>query len=214
VSTSADSGRASASRRGVRWLLVVVAIVVAAWLAGLIWFTRQMPSAVEDPGRPTDAIVVLTGGSERVRTGLDILLTGLGRKLFVSGVDPAVEIEALMESIEGSGAATSCCVDLGHEAGNTRQNAIETADWLASQGYDSMRLVTAGYHMPRSLLEFRAVLPDATIVPHAVFPDHVKHDEWWRWPGTTALYIDEYNKYLAACVRLLIDGVLSDRTGS
>jgi hypothetical protein len=43
-------------------------------------------------------------------------------------------------------------------------------------------------------------MPEVTVIPHPVFPDHVKQGDWWRWPGTAALIITEYNKYLLACL--------------
>ena len=69
---------------------------------------------------------------------------------------------------------------------------------MRDNGFRSLRLVTANYHMPRSLLQFRHALPDATIIAHPVFPDHVKQDSWWQWPGTARLIIGEYNKFLVA----------------
>ena len=42
---------------------------------------------------------------------------------------------------------------------------------MRQRGYHSLRLVTGGYHMPRSLLEFSEALPEAEVVPHPVFPD-------------------------------------------
>jgi len=65
----------------------------------------------------------------------------------------------------------------------------------------SLRLVTAAYHMPRSLLEFSDVLEDVKITPHPVFPDHVKQSKWWAFPGTFALTVTEYNKLLLAWTR-------------
>ncbi len=65
---------------------------------------------------------------------------------------------------------------------------------------------TAAYHMPRSLLEFRRLLPDAEIVLHPVFPDQVKQRDWWRWPGSASLIVSEYSTYLVARVRGLFDG--------
>ena len=67
---------------------------------------------------------------------------------------------------------------------------------MRQHGYRSLRLVTGGYHMPRSLLEFSEALPEAEVVPHPVFPDRVKQASWWTRPGTAALIIGEYNKYL------------------
>ena len=44
-------------------------------------------------------------------------------------------------------------------------------------------------------------LPDATIVPHPVFPGHVMR-RWWLWPGSAALIIGEYHKFLWSWLRL------------
>ena len=45
-----------------------------------------------------------------------------------------------------------CCVVLGHDADNALGNAHETPQWIRQQGFRTLRLVTAWYHMPCSLL--------------------------------------------------------------
>ncbi|MBY0512110.1 MAG: YdcF family protein, partial [Rhodospirillaceae bacterium] len=87
-------------------------------------------------------------------------------------------------------------VTVGTAANNTPGNALETAAWARTMNVHSIRLVTAAYHMRRSLLEFHAAMPGIAIVPHAVFPRNVKSD-WWRWPGTASLFAREYTKFLA-----------------
>ena len=37
-----------------------------------------------------------------------------------------------------------------------------------------------------------------------VFAENVKQQQWWAWPGTASLVINEYNKYLVALIRPLI----------
>ena len=81
----------------------------------------------------------------------------------------------------------------------------QTAIWMREEGFSSLRLVTASYHMPRSVEEFRDVFPDLVIVDHPVFPSHVKTDDWWRWPGTTILIIGEYHKFLISRARRTLD---------
>jgi uncharacterized SAM-binding protein YcdF (DUF218 family) len=73
---------------------------------------------------------------------------------------------------------------------------------MAMEGYRSLRLVTANYHIPRSLLLFHAAMPDTEIIPHPVTPDSVKLYEWWKHPGTIMLLATEYNKFLVANLRL------------
>src|SRR6185312_4751235 len=80
----AVSGRAAAPpakrpRRRLRWLGVPAAILTLLfllWLGGLAWFAHSIPDEVSDPTSATDAIVVLTGGSLRVQSGIALLNAG------------------------------------------------------------------------------------------------------------------------------------------
>jgi uncharacterized SAM-binding protein YcdF (DUF218 family) len=151
--------------------------------------------------------VVLTGGSERIRAGLSLLEAGLGDALFISGVPEQVAEDDLWRAFGvAPSAAVADRVVLGHAAADTLGNAEETAAWVRKRGYRSLRLVTAAYHMRRALLEFRSLMPGMTLIPHPVFPPHVKQDEWWRFPGTTLLLAREYTKYLVAWARLSVRG--------
>lgn len=185
--------------RTVRRLLVTLGLIGGAWLAGLIWFAESIPRDREAPPstQSTDAIVVLTGGPARLKAGLVELEAGRARKLFVSGVNPRVELSELLRAAGQPASAVECCIVLGYAADNTLGNAAETRQWMEREGYRSLRLVTANYHMRRSLLEFRRAMPHVDIVAHPVFPDTFMRDSWWSWPGTLALIVSEYHKYLA-----------------
>ncbi|HZS81386.1 MAG TPA: YdcF family protein [Stellaceae bacterium] len=183
--------------------------IALAWLAGLVWFAQSIPSAIEDPDTPTDAIVVLTGGSLRLEHGLDLLVAGKAKKLFVSGVHQGVPLAELLRHSPNVPAWVHCCIVLGHRADSTLGNAVETAAWMRRENYHSLRLVTASYHMRRSLFEFGRALPDIRIIAHPVFPARVKLAEWWEWPGTAALIIGEYDKYLGAVLRAAVEGPIA-----
>lgn len=186
------------------WVLRVgkiVLVLALAWLSGLIWFATTLPRAIDDPARPTDAIVVLTGGSERLSTGFELLSQRKARKLFVSGVYRGVEVTELLRLSRQTPSDMECCIVLGYAAESTEGNAFETAAWMAQEKFNSLRLVTANYHMRRSLLEFKGAMPEVEVIPHPVFPDAVKQDEWWKWPGTAHLITTEYMKYLVALAR-------------
>ena len=191
------------------WLFVAVFIAAIAWTSGLFRFAAAIPSAVADPASRTDAIVVLTGGSGRLSEGLDLLIGDQADKLFVSGVYQGIDVAKLLELSQRSPEELQCCVEIGHSADNTSGNAAETAKWVRQQGYKSLRIVTASYHMPRSLLEFKHNLPAARLIPHPVFPEHVKQERWWAWPGTSILIVGEYNKFLIAWTRHLASRLLS-----
>jgi uncharacterized SAM-binding protein YcdF (DUF218 family) len=166
-----------------------------AWAGGLLWFASAIPASVPDRTTHTDAIVVLTGGSERVETGLALLDAGLADHLFVSGVGEQVKTGDLLPRTPTIKPEVREKITVGTAANNTPGNALETAAWARTMNVHSIRLVTAAYHMRRSLLEFHAAMPGVTIVPHAVFPANVKSD-WWRWPGTASLFAREYTKFI------------------
>lgn len=191
-------------RRPSRLLLAALALL-ALFLAGFAGFALGLPPVGPPTAQRTDAIVVLTGGSERLKVGFELLAEGAARKLFVSGVYRGVEVKELLRLSQGAPEELSCCIALGYDAEDTHGNAAEAADWMRREGLHSLRLVTAAYHMPRSLLEFRRALPEAEIVPHPVFPEGFR-EHWWFSPDSTLLLLTEYVKFLAALVVGLVPG--------
>ena len=189
-----------------RQFLSIGLIVGALWIYGFLAFVSDIED-IREPGiqsgmENTDAIVVLTGGSERVTTGLQLLESHNGKKLFISGVHKKLTLDGLLGGQPVSPDLRACCIVLGYQAGSTIGNAEETRDWMDSEHYHSMRLVTANYHMPRSLLLFKTAMPDMEIVPYPVTPDTVKLYEWWQHPGTIELLATEYVKLLLANVKI------------
>lgn len=195
--------RRSGGRRRNITVLLATALVTAAvfWIIGLFVFVSYIPDQKPPINIRTDAIVVLTGGAGRVSEGLDLLKQKLGERLFVSGVYHGVDVNALLKVARQTPRDLEWRITLGYSADNTVGNARETAEWMAKQRFKSLRLVTASYHMPRSLLEFRRAMPDVSIIIHPVHPPQFKLHHWWLWPGSARLVISEYQKYLVALAR-------------
>jgi uncharacterized SAM-binding protein YcdF (DUF218 family) len=187
-------------RRARVWTAAAI-VLACLWLAGLVAFVRAIPTEVADPASETDAIVVLTGGSLRVQSGLALLAQGKARKLFVSGVYRGVDVGELLRVSRQSPESLACCITLGHTADSTLGNALETAAWMRQEDFRSLRLVTANYHMPRSLLEFTRAMPGLAIIPHPVFPEISRDGRWWSHPTSLGLVLGEYDKYLVALAR-------------
>ena len=139
-------------------------VLVAVWASGLVWFADMIPDSVADTTTRTDAIVVLTGGQGRLDSGLRLLAEDKAERLFISGVYRGVDVKTLLGMVRRTPDDIEDRIGIG-DAVNTAGNATETAAWIRHHGVKSIRLVTASYHMPRSLLEFRHVLPDVEIVP-------------------------------------------------
>jgi uncharacterized SAM-binding protein YcdF (DUF218 family) len=195
--------------------------ILTLWLIGLLAFIAVIPGQASriDSESKTDAIIVLTGGGDRLAEGFRLLDRGLSKRLLVSGVAPGVTLPQLIDRLGDQRASVpsaeelACCVKLGYEAGNTVGNADESAEWLRSNSAKTVRLVTANYHMLRSLLEFRRKLPDIAVVPNPVFPAEVRDPHWFVKPRTLLLLINEYHKYLFALGRALPEMVQRSTQG-
>lgn len=187
------------SWRGVWRLAAVVAAIIVPLAAGFVWFADNLPPPTADSA-VTDAIVVLTGGSDRLSTGLVLLASGKGKRLFVSGVHHGVEIAELLKIAHVAPLAPDLAarIDLGHAAGDTVGNATETAEWMRANHFHTMRLVTADYHMRRALIDFRIAAPDIDIWPNPVRPPSTEAGRWWRDRATFNLLLAEYGKFLIA----------------
>lgn len=201
------NGSATWTRRLLHFLLLLAVI----WLGGFLAFAAAIPGSVRDAERPVDAIVVLTGGGVRLSEGFALLDRGLAKKMLISGVAAGVEMPALLQTLgsapQPTQAVLDCCVTLGYDALSTEGNARESYRWLTGNGFKSVRLVTANYHMNRSLLEFRRMMPDIELVPNPVFPPEVQEPYWFLRPGTVYLLGNEYHKYLVAMGRAEISEV-------
>lgn len=189
--------------RRLRLALTGLTVLALGYAAGFLWFLNEIPTPSQADAHPTaDAIVVLTGGPERIDAAMDLLASGRGARLLVSGVHPEVTKEELSDLLSPDKALFDCCVDMDWRAENTIGNAAETAAWVEANGFQSLLVVTSAYHLPRALRELSHTMPDIDLRGHPVFHDGVHLDEWWRYSGTSRLLIAEYSKFLLTLVRL------------
>ena len=192
-------------------VLLAVLGLAGTWLVGLVIFAASLPRTVSEPDLFTDGIVVLTGGAARIDAGLALLQAGKAKRMFISGVHPGTSKGSLKAVAKRGGELIDCCVDLGFAAADTQGHGLETAAWVRDHDYHSLRVVTANYHMPRSLVELQRRLPGVELVPHPVFPRQFKLNDWWAWPGTAVLLTEEFDKYLVALARADLDWLSGGR---
>lgn len=184
----------------VRHMVLFAAACVLLWTGGYLTFAAWVAGMKPDGAqKPTDAIVVLTGGARRVNTALNLLADGSAQQLFISGVNEAVSLSDIMAQWKSDPAqkeSASCCIVLDHKAQNTAQNATEVGQWSAHNDITSIRLVTSAYHMPRAWLELRRARPDLEIRIHPVLPlqDDFRNGTFWR------ITFEEYHKTIIAFV--------------
>ncbi len=160
-------------------------------LIGLLIFTlaMSMMRTPHDPDKKTDAIIVLTGGANRVDTGLELFQEGVGKKLLISGVHKDVRMPDILSFWRGP-ALNIGNVALDPRATSTIENAIFSIEWIKENDIKTIRLVTAYYHMPRAYWEFKHRMPSLKIIPHSVTPE--------TGPSYLSALASEYGKFLVS----------------
>lgn len=162
----------------------LASFLILVWVIGFVLFAGLLPRPAG--AQKTDGIIVLTGGPNRIERGLAVLEKGEAKRMLVSGVNLTVRRRDFLIMFRVPPRQFDCCIDLGHDAVDTRSNGEESANWVAKHGYKSIRLITTDWHMPRAGYELRQSLPkDIMILPDAV------HSE----PDLRIL-LTEYHKYL------------------
>ncbi|WP_321395103.1 YdcF family protein [Emcibacter sp.] len=175
---------------------------VLIWLGGFGWFLHGLSREPDLSPMKTDAIVVLTGGRNRLDEAVRLLKENMGDKLFISGVNEVVREEELYDYLRSGEKLADCCIEVGREAQNTEGNARETALWMSRNHFVSLRLVTSLEHMPRAMVEMERFMPHIEIIGHPVGN--------WR-PENTRFYslAREYNKYVFSLVRAVLTDKLA-----
>ena len=177
---------------------IILALVVL-YAGGFVLFAARLPQAPRDVVK-ADGIVALTGGGSRLDVAVTLLEQGRGQRLLISGVNPQATKRELKKLAHGK-KRFDCCADLGYDAENTVGNAQEAAAWARRHHIRSILLVTSRYHMPRSMIEFRAVMPDVAVIAYPVDPDtgrgfggrlrllKVLHNEYLKYIAVTFLTV-------------------------
>jgi uncharacterized SAM-binding protein YcdF (DUF218 family) len=187
--------------RALKYAAVTVFSFGLLFFGGFAFFASHIGGLATPQDPPAaDAIIVLTGGQARIDAALDLLKSGKGARLLISGVNPSASREALRAANGGDKDLFVCCVDLD-QSRDTIGNAEESAKWVEEHAYDSVILVTNNYHMPRSLLEMRRLLQRARLEPYPVVNSRLDGGGWMVKPDALRVLFTEYLKYLAAIAR-------------
>ena len=187
-----------------RVFLAVIVLTLLAYAIGFVLFVSNLPVAPAEMPR-ADGIVVLTGGDERLETAVSMLEGGVAERLLVSGTALSVT-KKTVGKISGGGPRFDCCADIGYAAEDTHGNAEEAALWAREHKFNSLILVTGRHHMPRTIKEFSARMPDITLIAYPVEQSGVALVQWWQRPRTAQFLHKEYFKYLASMVTTRLAG--------
>jgi uncharacterized SAM-binding protein YcdF (DUF218 family) len=183
-------------------LAVLGGIALVLGFIGFIWLLPNQQGTFD---QSADGIVVLTGGDSRVNDALELLASGHGKRLLITGVNTGTTTTDIARQTVDYNKWLACCVDLDYEALNTLGNAVQARRWALEHKFTSLIVVTSAYHMPRALAELAHQLPDATLIPYPVVSDRLRVEPWWSNGATTRLVLSEYLKYLFAKLRMRFD---------
>lgn len=174
-------------------LLKLPFYLFALWALGFMLFWVRLPAPHANDTMQADAIVVLTGGPKRLEAGIRLLAQKRAKTMLASGVHKDVLPRELSVLTGTDIALFNCCITLDYAAQNTIENAVETSKWASKNRIKSLILVTADFHIQRSVLLFRESMPDTVIIPYPV-------------KSNIPLYklAKEYNKYLATLMLELV----------
>ena len=200
-----DRGGFSRLRTALRISALSLLVLAVLFAGGFGWFANKV-AHLTTPANPekADAIIVLTGGQSRLDAAMDLLASGKGERLLISGVHPSASRRQLQAAIGGDKRLFSCCVDIDRAALDTIGNAEESAKWVESHAYGTVILVTNNYHMPRSLLEMGRLLHGAKLEPYPVVNTNLDNGDWLTKPEALRVLLTEYSKYLLALARGIV----------
>jgi uncharacterized SAM-binding protein YcdF (DUF218 family) len=198
--------RAEQTRAGRRGPLAALAagtgLATLAVLGGFLGFVGMLERSERTPLGRADGIVALTGGAQRIGDAIDLLASGYGRRLLITGVNERTSRDEIARLNPTQRDWIACCVDLDYRARNTIGNAIETRRWMRRHHFGTVTVVTSNYHMPRTLIELDHALQGSDgVVPHPVIAEGFDAGRWWRSPATARLLAAEYVKFVAAWLR-------------
>ncbi|CAO4841068.1 MAG: hypothetical protein CNLJKLNK_01039 [Holosporales bacterium] len=131
----------------------------------LIYTYYELSTFPEDLDTVTDAIVVFTGGENRVEEALRLFKKDLSPLLYISGLNEKATKADILKNAQYNDNPQAIAVDY---AKNTKENVTFTARWLLDHDIRAIRLVTNSYHMPRALIILSKKVPHVRIVPHIV----------------------------------------------
>jgi uncharacterized SAM-binding protein YcdF (DUF218 family) len=192
-----------------RFFYIVLFFILTFLSVGFVSYFSALARYNQVEITSVDGAIVLTGGPDRLTDAARLLSTGVTKHLLISGVGGRADLDDLVRVAPSLAPYSSCCVDLGHQAQNTRGNAEEAALWARDKNYKSLAIVTAGFHLPRAMLEVRALLPDRTLYPYRAGLPIREQLFYGRFSTLYAISLEPI-KYMAALVRINISKRLSD----
>lgn len=144
-------------------------------------------------GKAADAILVLSGGENRIAEGFRAWKEGEGKELFILGAGQEATFTSILPAGTEISPAELSRIHIEGWSGNTLENAFSAKSAVVSRGYRDVIIVTSDYHVPRAYLAMRKILPpDVSISVSPVVSNWGRKGAWRRLPR---LFLVEGWKY-------------------
>ena len=196
--------RACRHGRG-RWLLrclgfglALIAIPPAVMAISLLHFLWIIDRGERAPENRAEAIVALSGDPSRITQAVQLLASGHGQSLFITGVDNEDEV---LRQRRLQPDLFACCIDVDHGARDTKEDAAAIARWAKARHVHSLLVVTSSPHLPRAIIEINDALPGVQTFPSAVVKGLYDYRDWRSDPASWPWFAREYVKSIGALLR-------------
>ncbi len=152
-------------------------ILLDLWLRRFIWLLPERQVALDDNA---DGIVVLTGGTSRVSDALELLASGRGKRLLITGVNTGTTTGDIAREVVNYNRLLACCVDLDYSALNTlRQCGAGAALGAGARLPVAHRRHFGLSHAARARRTCRISFRTPALIPFPVVSDRLRIEPWW-----------------------------------
>ena len=191
------------------FFIFLLTSIFTLFFIGLNNFKEKILSFTKYNNNGIPNIVILTGGTNRIKDGLKIIdnfkkLKKINYRILVSGTGMGFTKSSLKNKLgpNFNSELIQCCIDLESVSQNTFTNARETFKWTTKNNINEFILITSNYHMPRAILEFRNIMPNLNIYTYAITPKKHDIENWLKSYQTFSLVFKEYCKFIFASLRI------------
>lgn len=178
----------------IKWLFIIPGALVALVLGISVYLQPNdfigcgdKPQAGSTQCAKADAIVVLSGGDTSARTdeGIKLLQNGWANSIVFSGAaqdksGPSNAAAMRQRALADGVPAASIYVE--ERSATTEENALNTHAIFVNNNFNTVILVTSGYHQRRSELEFKKENTNITVLNHPLLKDKDWSFWWWLTP--------------------------------
>ena len=195
--------------------LIIISIFIL-WFIGLFNYKEKIVTLRKSSFVQATNIVILTGGSNRIKGGLKIInnfnksdLNNI--KLLISGTGKGftkLSVNKMLSKKNDFYSFIKCCVELDSKSKNTYSNAIQTKKWVEKNNINQFILITSNYHMPRALLELKNQMPNIKIFGYPINPSKHEIKNWIYSFETFSLVFIEYSKFQLAKLRISVQKII------